>query len=62
MKHLFLSVLSFFHYPKPTGKPALQVKVLDRALEQFKFDEQDSLVCVYPVERAEIKPAKPPSK
>jgi len=48
MKHLLLSVVSFFHHPQHVAKPALNTLLLDRTISQLAIADQSKLICVYP--------------
>ncbi len=48
LKHLVLSVVSFFHHRHPVVKPELNIQSLDRVTQQLITADPAKLVCVYP--------------
>ena len=51
MKHLLLSVVSFFHHSHHVAKPALNIQLLDRAVSQLAIADETKLICVYPTNK-----------
>jgi hypothetical protein len=49
MKHLLLTVVSFFHHSLAVAKPALNTQLLDRTVMQLSLEDESKVVCVYPL-------------
>jgi hypothetical protein len=52
IKHLVISVVSFFHHQHHVAKPALNMQLLERTSKQLTIFETNKLICVYPISAA----------